>query len=314
MTATFQPSFFSDKEFDPALETKAFALLKMYEPLAIERCEKGYIVGYSGGKDSDCLAELFFRSGVKHHIIHNHTTLDAPETVYYIRRRFKAFEARGVTTETIKPKRSMWQIIVDTGMFPTRTKRFCCSELKEHKKTKYAYAVYSFGVRKAESVNRAKNRDEIETRNVIKKRSQNFMFDNENAALVTTCYRNNYNVINPIAYWREDDVWNYLKLCGLSKENINPLYALGAKRVGCIGCPMTSNSRQDLDRYPKYRENYIKAANRIMNGKPNKAQEYFKDGTDFFNWWISGKSISEYLGVAVDNGNMSMFDEEEDWN
>lgn len=62
-------------------------LLKTYQDVALSRCPKGYIVGYSGGKDSDALVELFFISGVKFHIIHNHTTIDAPETVYYIRRR-----------------------------------------------------------------------------------------------------------------------------------------------------------------------------------------------------------------------------------
>ena len=73
-------------------------LLKTYQDVALSRCPKGYIVGYSGGKDSDALVELFFKSGVKFHIIHNHTTVDAPETVYYIRKRMKEFENRGATT------------------------------------------------------------------------------------------------------------------------------------------------------------------------------------------------------------------------
>ena len=40
-------------------------LLKTYQDVALSRCPKGYIVGYSGGKDSDALVELFFISGVK---------------------------------------------------------------------------------------------------------------------------------------------------------------------------------------------------------------------------------------------------------
>ena len=71
--------------FDPAIEERAFSLLQMYEPLALERSDKGYIVGYSGGKDSDCLRILFELSGVKHDLVHNHTTVEAPETVYHIR-------------------------------------------------------------------------------------------------------------------------------------------------------------------------------------------------------------------------------------
>jgi phosphoadenosine phosphosulfate reductase len=281
------------------LEKQSIELLRMYEPLALERCPKGYIAGYSGGKDSDCLIELFHRSGVKHHIIHNHTTVDAPETVYYIRRRFKEFEARGQTAEVIMPRRNMFSLIVEKGMLPTRLKRFCCSELKEQKKWEYAHAVYSFGVRKAESVNRKKSRDSIETRNSKSVRPQLFRFDNENASLVTSCYTNNYTVINPIVYWEESDVWEYLAHCGLTKADINPLYAQGAKRVGCIGCPMNRKAKQELDRYPKYRALYVKAAQAILDEKQGtKVCEYFKDGEEYIGWWLSGKSIADYLGLS----------------
>lgn len=293
----------------PGLEEKAFMLLKMYEPLALDRNEKGYIVGYSGGKDSDALVELFYRSGVKHHIIHNHTTIDAPETVYYIRRRFKEFEARGQTTEVIKPKKNMFSLIVERGIFPTRLIRFCCSDLKEAKKPEYAHAVYSFGVRKAESAKRKVNRDNVETRNSLKGKAklfkfddqesykaQLFHFDDENARLVTVCYTNNYTVINPMAYWTEAQVWSYLAECGLTKENINPLYKQGAKRVGCLGCPMNRKSKAELDRYPKYRALYVKAAQAILDGeKADKLKEYFKDGEEYVKWWLSGKSIANYL-------------------
>ena len=39
-------------------------LLKTYEDVALSRCPKGYIVGYSGGKDSDAPA-LFKRDSNK---------------------------------------------------------------------------------------------------------------------------------------------------------------------------------------------------------------------------------------------------------
>lgn len=47
--------------------------------------ERGYYLSYSGGKDSECLLILAEIAGVKYEIHHNHTTVDAPETVYHVR-------------------------------------------------------------------------------------------------------------------------------------------------------------------------------------------------------------------------------------
>lgn len=52
-------------------------------------------VGYSGGKDSTVLADLAIRAGVPIEIAHSHTTIDAPETVYFVRREMARFEAIG---------------------------------------------------------------------------------------------------------------------------------------------------------------------------------------------------------------------------
>lgn len=277
---------------------RAIALLKLYEDIALSRCDKGYIVGYSGGKDSDALVELFYISGVKHHIIHNHTTVDAPETVYYIRQRFKEFEARGQTTEIIYPDKSMWQIIEYKGILPTRLTRFCCAELKEKKKPEYKYAVYSFGVRKLESVKRAKNRDEIEVRNNLSKMSEKFRFDDDNAKTFETCYKNNYVVVNPIVDWSERDVYKFLESVGLPKEKLNPLYSQGNCRVGCIGCPMSSKQKQELEEYPKYKQMYINIAQKILdNLGENKKTLPFKNGEQFIDWWTSGYSVKDWKRI-----------------
>ena len=61
------------KKVDIAIEQ-----LKMYEPET-----EPYYLCYSGGKDSDCIRILAALAGVKHDIIHNLTTVDAPETMQY---------------------------------------------------------------------------------------------------------------------------------------------------------------------------------------------------------------------------------------
>src|SRR5699024_10529341 len=52
-------------------------------------------VGYSGGKDSTVLADLAIRAGVPIEIAHSHTTIDAPETVYFVRREMALIEPSG---------------------------------------------------------------------------------------------------------------------------------------------------------------------------------------------------------------------------
>ena len=58
---------------------KAIERIKLFEP------EDGYYLAYSGGKDSDCIRILADLANVKHEIHHNLTTVDAPETMQYIK-------------------------------------------------------------------------------------------------------------------------------------------------------------------------------------------------------------------------------------
>lgn len=120
---------------------KAIDRLKAFEP-----ADEPYYLCYSGGKDSDCIRILADLAGVKHDIVHNLTTVDAPETVRYIK------SIPDVKIEM--PKYSMWQLIEKKKIPPTRLIRYCCDELKE-KGGKGRVKVT--GVRWAESVSRKQN-------------------------------------------------------------------------------------------------------------------------------------------------------------
>ena len=67
------------------LEQKAIDWIKMYEP------EDGYYLAYSGGKDSDTIKILATVAGVKFEAVHNLTTVDAPETVQYVKSHVAAY-------------------------------------------------------------------------------------------------------------------------------------------------------------------------------------------------------------------------------
>ena len=102
-------------------EEQAIARLKLFEPR--EGIEDPYYLAYSGGKDSDTILILAQLAGVRFEAHHNLTTVDAPETVYYVRSHPEVIIHR--------PELTMWQLIVKKGLPPTRLMRYCCSELKE---------------------------------------------------------------------------------------------------------------------------------------------------------------------------------------
>ena len=126
-------------------EKQAIERIRMFDPLKNGFMDLPYYVAYSGGKDSDVLRILFELSGVRYDLYHNHTTVDAPETVYYVR-----------SIPNIKisyPELSMWELIVKKKIPPTRTICYCCEYLKERNG---ANRFVSTGVRWSESVKRSK--------------------------------------------------------------------------------------------------------------------------------------------------------------
>lgn len=53
--------------------------------MALKQYGKPLVVTDSGGKDSAVCRELVRRSGVPYELMHNLTTADAPQTIYYLK-------------------------------------------------------------------------------------------------------------------------------------------------------------------------------------------------------------------------------------
>lgn len=105
-------------------ELIAIERLKTFEPET-----EPYNLCYSGGKDSDVIRILAQLAGVKHDIHHNLTSVDAPETIYYIRSIPNVHI--DIPHDKDGNRISMWSLIVKKGIPPQRNRRYCCEELKE---------------------------------------------------------------------------------------------------------------------------------------------------------------------------------------
>lgn len=287
-------------------------------------CENsGCIISDSGGKDSSVLKHIAMKAheryGMPFSIQHNHTTVDAPETVYFVRDEKKRYEAAGIEFNILYPKKSMWQLIADRGTPPTRLMRYCCSDLKEYSGRGEKLVT---GVRKAESNSRKENQGVV-TFTKPKKKMKEQIKDNpdfkltdkggvivlnldnaESRRLVETCYRTTKTLINPLIDWEDDFLWWYIR-----SENIrlNPLYDCGQCRVGCIGCPMAGDKRwEEFARYPKYKEAYIRAFAKMLIERERrglKTMPQWKTAQKVFKWWMEDDNCDGQLVMDM-NGNI----------
>ena len=234
-------------------DDEAVRLLQYYEALALENDPRGYCVCTSEGKDSRVLGHLFRRAGVKHFYQHSITGIDPPELIYFQRSNFQQYRDAGYLTYDVMYRKSMWQLMLEKKIPPLRTIRYCCAELKEKRSEHQGKAVVSFGVRKYESVKRARSRNELE---IALPRQKNLIMpfdDGENRKVFELCYRDREKRVNPLAYWNDADIWNYSRDVKLEQCS---LYSEGFDRLGCIGCPLAreQNRRREFSRWPKFYE------------------------------------------------------------
>ena len=271
-------------------DDEAIKLLQFYEPAALHCDPRGYCVCYSGGKDSQVLAHLMQRAGVKHFYLHNITGIDPPELVYFQRRQFAQWRGQGYLCGDIKPRKTMWTLMIEKKIPPMRTIRYCCAALKERRTECQGKAILSRGVRKYASVNRAKRRDELEIARAVGRDSIIMPWDNgAERREFEQCYTHCERRVNPIARWTDADVWAYTQDVHLEQCS---LYAEGFDRLGCIGCPMARQTGREREfaRWPKFRAQYIRTFGRMIEAR-KAAGMLVAAPTDtaqgWFDWWMT---------------------------
>lgn len=210
-----------------------------------------YKLAFSGGKDSIVVYDLAEKSGVCFEPFYNWTGIDPPELLRFVKSNYPNINIK-------RPLKSIWKLIDEHCILPTRRIRFCCEDLKESSNTK---GIYITGIRWQESPNRHKRR----------------MFE----------YSKKYSeikFIHPIIDWSEKEVWQYIRD---NKLTYCELYDQGFDRLGCILCPYTRGSilKLEMERYPKYVEMWRRAAQRLFDKgyKPKGCAS----GDALFQWWLT---------------------------
>lgn len=254
-------------------------------------------VAFSGGKDSQAIYHLCKLAGVKFDAHYAVTTVDPPPLVKFVKEHYpdvsremahydKDVYRNGRLLRKAGEPVTMWKLIVDRQMPPTRKARFCCAVLKE---PNGKGRVTVTGVRWEESINRKRTHGLVDLQGAVKQTEKvaaevgaetknngrgTLILNNDNDAsrqVVEHCFQKAKTTINPIIDWTEDDVWEFLN--DVVKVPHCELYDQGWNRLGCIGCPMASveERRRSFEEWPKYKDAYIRAFQRMIDEKSETA-------------------------------------------
>jgi phosphoadenosine phosphosulfate reductase len=224
---------------------ESIELIQQNEP------KTGYLVAFSGGKDSTVVLDLVKKSGVKYKAVYSLTSVDPPELVKFIKDYYP-------DVEVYHPKYNMWELIEKKMIAPTRIHRFCCEFLKEGLSKIKGYDITVTGVRGEESSRRSKYHEVSENR------------------------------VAPILRWSLLDIWDYIESNNLpwcklyeTRERIGCIMCPMQGKGGM---------KRDAEMYPKYTDAYKRTFQRVVDkrkalGKPCS----WDTGEEMFDWWVNAQ-------------------------
>jgi len=202
---------------------------------------KIYVVSVSGGKDSQATLKWMVenygsRPGVEIRAVMADTQWEHPDVYSHI----KYIEGRyGVDIEILETE-GFEALALRKKMMPSRIKKFCTEFLKIRPLNAYfrkfivdnpdARIVSVTGVRAGESQDRAKEA----------KWKTTFMFEGK-PSKKHMMRQNSITVFQPIVYWSEADVYEYLR-----EDEMCALYYRGSSRVGCYPCINSNKTERGM--------------------------------------------------------------------
>ncbi len=178
-----------------------------------------HVVAYSGGKDSTALLLWMQEQGIEHRTVFCDTGWEHPLTYSYIDEINRTLLGGKLIVLKSAKDDGMIRLVERKGRVPSAKARFCTEELKVKPMIAWVKAqddevtLYQ-GVRTEESPSRAK----------LPQRQFSDDYD---------CW-----IERPLLYYKLTDILEIVRRNG---QDLNPLYRLGAGRVGCFPCVMINH-------------------------------------------------------------------------
>lgn len=261
-------------------------------------------------------------AGVDYEAHYSVTSVDPPELLRYIKKYYPDVKWDYPVDKNGK-RISMWTLIAQHTLPPTRQVRYCCTSLKE---SSGKSRVTLTGVRWAESANRKAlhgvvdfQNKPVATRKAADKLGAEYEYNkngsvilnndnDENRRLLEQCYRTRKTLLNPIVKWTDRDVWDFIFAYNIPYCS---LYDEGFTRLGCIGCPLAGrkNMERDFERWPRYRELYIRAFEKMIENHPGQIKTLQPDYAPKFAFETEPIDDDQLLvtGGGVRNRNETRF-------
>jgi len=174
-------------------------------------------IAFSGGKDSLVTLHLALQTlGRDVPVIYNHTTVEFPETVRYVK---ELADSWGLNLHITKPNKSFFTAVKERG-WATHENRWCCKPYKEKPAHDFILANNII----------AEITGTVRTESIYRRSLKPFMFPKKNPYTIR---------VHPIYDWNQWEVWKYIRENNLP---YNPLYDMGYKRIGCWCCPINGVS------------------------------------------------------------------------
>lgn len=231
------------------------------------------ILAYSGGADSGALAVWMQRENIHFTPVFCDTGWEHPMTYAHIA-DFNTKVFRG-TLVTLKPEGryvDMPSLVQIKKRVPSAKARFCTQELKVE-----PMKVFLAGLEESPTVYQGIRADESEARRMAKRSEWSDVYD---------CL-----VERPLLTWTKAEVFAFHKEHGIP---VNPLYLLGAGRVGCFPCVLINQGelRRLTESQPEIWDR-IEALSGRANGRSFFPPKYIPD------WACTGRAIRKKDGKEV---------------